>query len=54
MTRTRRITNPTRASIFLEVDDVIQLDRIRDRVGTTRGNLLRQAIKLFLAQQNAA
>jgi hypothetical protein len=53
--RTKNIMDPKRASIFLESADVVQLDRIRDARGTTRGALLRQAIKLFISsQQNAA
>jgi metal-responsive CopG/Arc/MetJ family transcriptional regulator len=53
--RPRRILDPTRASIFLENNDVIELDRIRAARGESRNSLLRQAIKQFIAaQQNAA
>jgi predicted transcriptional regulator len=53
--RTRRIQHPTRASIFLENDDVIEIDRIRATRGASSNSIFRQAIKQFIdAQQNAA
>lgn len=52
--RTRQIQTPTRASIFLENDDVIELDRIRAIRGASRNALLRQAVKLFIAAQKTA
>lgn len=51
----RQVENPTRASIFVEKQDVIELDRIRTTRGASRNSVIRQAIKLFIAsQQNAA
>jgi hypothetical protein len=51
----RQVENPTRASIFVEKDDVIELDRIRAIRGISRNSAIRQAIAQYIAaQQNAA
>ncbi len=53
--RPRKIQIPTRASIFVEKNDVIELDRIRAKRGASRNSIIRQAIAQYIAsQQNAA
>ena len=49
--KTRRILEPHRSSIWLEMSDMLALDQIRKIDNVTRGEILRRAVKSYLQQK---